>query len=321
MIRATGIAGLALTLATAGACLLPDPDANERPPFPQTAFLQLEPTLSMSTFGNLTIGEGERALYVGGNGGVTTWDVSAGGLTSITSVPSTANFPVFTEGTLLLPIPGEGVEAWRTEDDGRTWQVLGRSPFPANRARASGDAIVLSHESNVAVVDAAALRAGTATQADVRADVDVPTRVAGDAVLVDDVLFVGTDDGALAYDLSKPDNPALIGRVGDWFADRLLVYGDRLFVQSGYDTTVADISNPRDPVVIAHLRGGLDMVVRDDWLYALDRSALYITDLRGEPEQVRQVPLPAECNSVAATADAVFATCAGELWRLEPNTP
>ncbi len=99
------------------------------------------------------------------------------------------------------------------------------------------------------------------------------------------------------------------------------MYGDRLFVQSGYDTTVADVSNPRDPVVIAHLRGGLDMVVRDDWLYALDRSALYITDLRGEPEQVRQVPLPAECQSVAATADAVFATCAGELWRLEPNTP
>lgn len=312
---------VAVAVAASAACILPDPDSNERPPFPQTAFQGLAEELSASTWGNLTVGEGERALYIGGTGGLATWDISTGGLTFVTATPSVTNFPVFERGVLLVPLPDEGIAAWTTPDDGRTWQVLGTSPFPTMRARLSGDVALLSRRGTVTVVDADAVLAGAATEADVRATVSVPTSDAGDAVLVDDVLFVGSSDGALAFDLSDPAAPALFARVGDWFADRLLVHGDLLLVQSGYDTIVADISNPRDPVILAHLFGGLDMAVRGDWLYALDRDALYITDLSGEPKQVRQVPLVAECQSVAVTADAVFVTCAGQLRRLAPNEP
>jgi hypothetical protein len=312
------IPGLAVAACTA--CFFSTD--TEPPPFPQTAFQDLEQVLSVSTSGTLAVGEGERTLYVGiPGGGVATWDITGGGLTFVASKGAATVFPIFERGVLLVPLPEEGVQAWTTDDDGRTWQVLGTSPFPAIRARLSGDAALLSGSFSVTVVDAAALLAGNATEADVRARVDVPALAAGDAVLVDDVLFVGTTDGALTYDLAVPTNPVLIGRVGDWFADRLLLYGDLLLVQSGYDTTVADVSDPRDPRVVAHLVGGLDMAVRDDWLYALDRKALYITNLRGDPEQVRQVVLEQECQSVAATADAVFAICAGGLRRLEPNSP
>ena len=317
----TRLLAVALAVAASAACFLPDPTNNERPPFPQTAFQALEEVQSATAFGNLTVGEGDRALYVGGNGGVATWDVSAGGMTFITAATSAATFPVFERGVLLVPLPDSGVEAWTTPDDGRTWQVIGTSALPATRVRLSGDDACLSRGDTVEVVDAAALLAGAATEADVRVEVTIPAGDAGDAVLVGDVLFVGSPDGALAFDLADPTEPDLFARVGDWFADRLLVHGDLLLVQSGYDTTVADISNPRDPVVLAHLLGGLDMAIRGDWLYALDREALYITDLSGEPKQVRQLPLVAECQSVAVTADAVFVTCAGQLRRLAPNEP
>lgn len=317
----TRLGGLAISLAAFTACVLPNPDTLSEPPFPQTAFLDLEEVSSAPAFGSLTVGEGERTLYIGGNGGVQTWDVSGGGVEFITTVPSASTFPVFERGVLLVPLPDDGVEAWTTDDDGRTWQVLGRSPFPARRVRLSGEAALLSRGGSVTVVDAAALLAGSATAADVRAEVLVPTTEAGDAVLVDDVLFVGSADGALVYDLADPADPSLIGRVGDWFSDRLVLHGDMLLVQSGYDTTVADVSDPRDPLVVAHLLGGFDMAVLGTWLYAVGRNAVFVTDLDSAPTQVRQVDLPAECQSVAATADAVFVICAGQLRRMAPNTP
>lgn len=310
-----------LLLSLGLGCGLPEPEGA--PPFPQTAFLDLaklqafpDPSGYLSRTGDgrfLVLATPDRV-------GLIPTDVATGDAAWFPVGDNDRGRIVPAGDRLLQVIDGVGVAVLDVAADGSAVTELHRTEIPAAYLSVTDAFITLSRDGELWSFDRSAFLAGPVTADDAVHHFVVPIAAyqAGQATTDGEIVWIGQSDGATAWDPADPSAP--LYRVGDWFGPRIGLFDDRLLVQTGYDSALIDVADPRAPALVTHVYGGQDFDVFGDYVYTTDRTTLYISDrVTGEP--VRSIAIDPECGDVEVTPDHVYVVCATALHILGPNTP
>ena len=312
-------------------------ESGNEPPFPSTAFRSLRQVDVAGGGGSLDVSADGRLLFVQTGGATNTYVLPSDPSEGLPSpdVAVQGSGALRTHGDLLLlPLQQNGLLVARTRDDGRTFETVATSSIPTSWVHVSDDRVVLSHAGSIALLDRDRALGSHTDLADALLSFDMPMHrsPSQDVALKGDVLFVASDAGTVALDLTDPAAPTELYTLGDWFSTELRLHGDLLFVSQGYDAGAYDLTDPLNPVPLAFLNGGMGLATHGDYLYTVDRSNLFIHDLTGAvPTPVRYLNMVDEydrdishlgdCGDVAVPAQGIVASCAGNLHWLAPNEP
>jgi hypothetical protein len=235
-------------------------------------------------------------------------------------------------GPSLLQVVGDSeIAVLDLAEDGASVVERHRVTVPVEFVNVSdGFITVTTLDGAVRVFDRDAFLAGPLTADDAGFSLQVPVPLAqvglGEATTDGRVVWVADHDGTSAWNLADGAGP--LYRVSEWTSGRVALYGTRLIAQSGYLTTVVDVTDPYQPVVVGGGFGGQDIDRLGDRIYGLDRNAIYVNDFETGASLGGRCPAAAcddgtvaqECMEIEATPAQVFVRCAEGIYAYDTSS-